>query len=198
MHNVIALDADGVLLDYSLAYARAWRRAFGTMPEQREPKAYWPIDCWGVERLAGERLAKLKACFDEEFWSTMPAVAGSLDASRRLVAAGYRLICVTAVESSYAEARRRNLFSLGFPLDEVLATGSSGASPKAATINALSPAAFVDDYLPYHDGVAESVHQALILRAPIGSPNTGPGLQQIDSTHVDLQAFADWWLSRGF
>ncbi|MFX5793277.1 hypothetical protein ABTD98_19615, partial [Acinetobacter baumannii] len=70
--------------------------------------------------------------------------------------------------------------------------------PKAATINALSPAAFVDDYLPYHDGVAESVHRALILRAPIGSPNTGPGLQQIDSTHVDLQAFADWWLSRGF
>jgi phosphoglycolate phosphatase-like HAD superfamily hydrolase len=28
-NKIIALDADGVLLDYNLAYASAWQRAFG-------------------------------------------------------------------------------------------------------------------------------------------------------------------------
>lgn len=32
--QVIALDADGVLLDYNLAYAYAWKNAFGVMPEE--------------------------------------------------------------------------------------------------------------------------------------------------------------------
>ena len=60
----IALDADGVLLDYNLAYASAWERAFGVRPELRDPQAYWPADRWGVERLAGELLDRLRASFD--------------------------------------------------------------------------------------------------------------------------------------
>lgn len=30
--GIIALDADGVLLDYGLAYAGAWQKAFGAYP----------------------------------------------------------------------------------------------------------------------------------------------------------------------
>jgi len=41
--RIIALDADGVLLDYGLAYAGAWQKAFGTYPAERDPLAYWPI-----------------------------------------------------------------------------------------------------------------------------------------------------------
>lgn len=41
---LIALDADGVLLDFHLGYAGAWRRAFGALPVERDPLAYWPID----------------------------------------------------------------------------------------------------------------------------------------------------------
>jgi beta-phosphoglucomutase-like phosphatase (HAD superfamily) len=37
---IIALDADGVLLDYGLAYAGAWERAFGQYPRERDPQAY--------------------------------------------------------------------------------------------------------------------------------------------------------------
>lgn len=43
-NRVIALDADGVLLDYGLAYATAWPKAFGVYPRERDAKAYWPID----------------------------------------------------------------------------------------------------------------------------------------------------------
>ena len=42
--KLIALDADGVLLDYNLAYASAWECAFGVRPQLRDPQAYWAID----------------------------------------------------------------------------------------------------------------------------------------------------------
>ena len=51
MKPLIALDADNVLLDYSIAYALAWERAFAHRPIERDPTAYWPIDRWDVERL---------------------------------------------------------------------------------------------------------------------------------------------------
>jgi len=37
MKPIIALDADGVLLDYHHAYARAWAEAFGHPPALRDP-----------------------------------------------------------------------------------------------------------------------------------------------------------------
>lgn len=66
-------------------------------------------------------------------------------------------------------------------------------SPKADAIDQLNPVAFVDDYLPYHRGVAPHVHKALILRQCRGSPNMGPELASIDSQHLDLRAFAAAW-----
>ncbi len=84
--EVIALDADGVLVDYSTAYAKAWEKAFLTRPTERDPEAYWPIDRWGVERLSGEPLERFRRCFDEAFWSGIPAVNGALQACRDLTA----------------------------------------------------------------------------------------------------------------
>ena len=33
----IALDADGVLLDYGLAHVGAWQKAFGQLASERDP-----------------------------------------------------------------------------------------------------------------------------------------------------------------
>ena len=103
------------------------------------------------------------------------------------------------VEDTYAEARRHNLETLGFPLEGFIATGGQDGdvSPKAAAIRELRPVAFVDDYLPYHRGMPESVHKALILRDPVGSPNVGSEMKNVDSQHEDLKAFTDWWIRRG-
>lgn len=193
----IALDADGVLLDYSSAYADAWTKVFGERPALRDPQAYWPIDRWAVERLQGDRLTTFRAAFDEQFWSTVPAIAGAVEACRRLVDAGYRLVCVSAMESAFAAARQRNLDALGFPISEVIATSADTGerSPKAAALTKLQAVAFVDDYLPYHRGIMPPVHKALILRESQGSPNTGPELACVDSQHADLAAFTDWWLA---
>jgi len=196
---VVALDADGVLLDYHLSYRDAWARAFGEPPLLRDANAYWPMDRWAVRRLQGEDMARFRLCFDEHFWSTIPAIEGAVDACLNLHRAGYRLVCVSAIGAPFRDARLRNLRDAGFPIDEVIATGNDVGteSPKAAAIRSLAPVAFVDDFLPFLRGMPSAVHTALILREQNGSPNQGPELDTVRSTHTNLAAFASWWLESG-
>ncbi|MEN9313786.1 MAG: hypothetical protein RIS35_179 [Pseudomonadota bacterium] len=195
---LLALDADGVLLDLHAAVATAWERAFGVRPAERDPLAYWPMDRWGIAWPEGEEAARFRACFDEDLWSSLPALPGAIEACHRLHDAGHELVCVTALRPHLDAARLRNLRELGFPIERVIATGSTEGerSPKADAIAALSPAAFVDDYLPYLRGLPAHVHAALVLRAPNGSPNAGDELRLAHSTHDDLAAFAQHWLTR--
>lgn len=192
--KLIALDCDGVLLDYATAYGQAWTRAFGERLTLVDPYAYWPTDRWGVPRLSGQALEQFRAVFDDTFWRTIPPVESAVEACEQLVRAGYELICVTALEARHLEARRHNLRELGFPLSHIYATGSlptaSDASPKAALLNDLQPACFVDDYVPYLVGVDDRIHRVLITRDPDGSPNTGPLLALADACFPDLWAFA--------
>lgn len=194
----MALDGDGVLFDYNLAYANAWERAFGVPPRERDPQAYWPMDRWEVERLSAERLEQLRAAFDEHFWATIPAIEGAVEACHLLKQQGYRLVCVTALSAGFAAARQRNLLDLGFPIDTVIATDNvgKGCSPKADALHALGPVAFVDDYLPYMVGIQANIHRALIQRAANGTPNTGEHLQGVSSTHINLLEFARWWATK--
>lgn len=194
---LIALDADGVLLDYHLAYADVWARVFGQRPRERDPQAYWPMDRWEVEQLAGEALARLQAGMDEQFWSSVPAIESAVTACHALHDAGHRLVCVSALPLRFADARLRNLRDLGFPIERVIATGRAEGlgNPKAEVLAELRPAAFVDDYLPFLAGLPAQTHAALVLRQSRGSPNVGPALESVNSQHADLAAFASWWLS---
>jgi len=195
---LIALDADGVLLDFHLGYAGAWARAFGSAPAERDPLAYWPIDRWQVERLDEERRAHFRRHFDEQFWSSVPAIEGAVEACHRLHDAGFDLVCVSALEAAHEAARLRNLRDHGFPIERVIATGNAAGerSPKADAIEMLAPIAFVDDYAPYMRGVPAQVHTALVLRAPNGSPNVGADLSLAKSIHDDLADFTAHWLAR--
>lgn len=195
---LIALDADGVLLDFNRAYGAAWQRAFGAHPRERDPMAYWPMDRWDVARLDDTGRDHFRTHFDEFFWSTLHPEAGALDACHRLVDAGFDLVCVSALDLEFEAARLRNLQDHGFPIQRVVATGNAEGphSPKADAIARLRPTAFVDDYLPYLRGLPAEVHTALVLRAPNGSPNTGDDMHLAHSTHQDLAAFATAWLAR--
>lgn len=199
MKPIIALDADGVLLDYHHAYARAWSKAFGTMPAVRDPQAYWPIDRWAVRLLAGDELTQFRACFDHHYWSTIPAIDGAVDACHALVAAGYELVCVSAIKTQFETARTQNLRDAGFPIARVIATDNTGidaTSPKAVALRELKPVAFVDDFLPYLYGIPPDIHAALVLREPNGSPNAGADLEWAHSRHANLADFTNWWLNR--
>lgn len=190
---MIALDADGVLLDYSLAYASAWEHAFGAYPVERDPQAYWPMDRWQVEHLVGDRLERFRSCFDEAFWSDIPAMEGAAEACQILTRAGYELVCVTALPEKFRQARQENLLRHGFPIERVYTVQHSEGNPKVQVLNALAPVAFVDDYLPYLVGVDPAIHSALIMRGRHGSPNTGEDLRLAASRHSSLLEFAQWW-----
>ena len=196
--NLIALDADGVLLDFHLGYAGAWQRAFGQLPLERDKLAYWPMDRWQVERLDEAKRAHFRMHFDELFWNSVPAIEGAVEACHRLHDAGFDLVCVSALDAPFEAARLRNLRDHGFPIERVIATGHAPGerSPKADAIAELAPLAFVDDYLPYLRGLPVDVHTALVLRAPNGSPNTGAELSLARSLHDDLADFAGHWLAR--
>jgi phosphoglycolate phosphatase-like HAD superfamily hydrolase len=194
---ILALDADGVLVDLHIGYARAWQQAFGVALAERDPLAYWPADRWGVEHVDAEQRLQLRAQFERpEIWESLPAIDGAVEACHRLHDAGYELVCVTALEARFQPARLRNLKTLGFPIRRVVATGhvEGGRSPKADAILALRPVAFVDDYIAYMRGVPTEVHTALVLRAPNGSPNVGDELKLARSVHQDLADFTNHWL----
>ena len=199
-NNLIALDADGVLVDYNRGYACAWEQAFGVKPIEINPQAYWAVDRFDVTRLDFAGRARLRAAMDETYWGTLSALPGALAACVSLKAQGYRLVCVSAIEAKNQPARMRNLVALGFPIEDVIATGGEpvgGLSPKAAVIQQLAPIAFVDDFAPYLNGLAGGpTHLALILRELEGSPNQGAALTLADSTHHNLEAFAAWWKTR--
>jgi hypothetical protein len=183
--GIIALDA----------YAWAWERAFGTFPKEANRNAYWPMDRWRVTRLSGAPLERLRDCFDEGFWSSIPAMRGALEACAHLQLLGYELVCVTALPERFAAARARNLQDLGFPIKSVIATDNNSTlrSPKADALSALKPVAFVDDFAPYLAGVDPSIHRALVIRDPDGSPNCGDHLRLADSQHANLLEFSIWW-----
>lgn len=196
---VIGLDADGVLLDYHAAYRQAWKRVFGYLPNLREPRAYWPIDRWEVRHLEGNELHKFRSFFDDDFWTSMPAISGAVTACKDLSDSGYDLVCVSALDAHFQSARLKNLRNCGFPIERVIATpvdASIGVNPKAEVLRELRPVAFVDDFLPYFRDISTEIHSALVLGEPIGSPNAGEDMALAQSQHADLAEFASWWLSR--
>jgi phosphoglycolate phosphatase-like HAD superfamily hydrolase len=195
---LLALDGDGVLLDYLEGYAEAWREAFGTRPAVRDPLGYGPLERWEVPRLDAEGRARFRKHFDTKFWSSVPAIPGAVEASVRLHDAGFALVCVTALDAEFEASRLKNLRTLGYPIERVCATPHDGGhrSPKADVLAELRPVAFVDDYLPYLRGVAPDVHTALITRGATGGPNEGAEMALAKSTHLDLAEFADFWLQR--
>lgn len=198
---IIVLDADGVLLDYHHAYRQLWQKAFGVLPELADPQAYFPFDRWNVPLLNVAEREHLRACQDETFWEGLPAINGALAAALSLHAAGFDLVCVSALPLKFEAARLKNIRNLGFPIKQVIATpmisgGVSHQSPKAGALEKIRPVAFVDDYAPYLRGIPAGVHAALILREPNGSPNVGEDLALAHSKHEDLADFASWWINR--
>ena len=196
--RIIALDCDGVLLDYHLAYATAWERAFGVFPAEQDPLAYWPWDRWKVQRLNGEPLSRFRNQFNELFWQSIPALPGALEACKELVKARYTLTCVSAMHPQYHGARLKNLREHGFPIQELLATPVTrqDINPKLVAIRRLHPDAFVDDYVPYMRQIPPHIHCALIDRGLHGGPNSGVDMERVNSKHAGFADFASWWLNQ--
>lgn len=193
--ELIALDADGVLVDYHEGYARAWERAFGERPRVRNPNGYHPMHYWDVPPLSAADQAHLwSRGWTEEMWESLPAMPGAVQACARLKDAGATLVCVTALDPAFERARMRNLHNLGMGIERVYAVGGSLArNPKRARLTALAPAAFVDDCLPYLQDLPSGTWRALVVGRPDFSPNERDDLQAPSSRHASLLEFANLW-----
>jgi hypothetical protein len=126
---------------------------------------------------------------------------GALEAARELHAAGFELVCVSALPLQFESARLKNIRDLGFPIERVFAApatsdAKSSRSVKADVLEQIRPVASVDDFAPYLRGIPSSIHGALILREPNGSSNIGDDLALAHSKHEDLADFTQWWLDR--
>lgn len=203
-NNLIVLDADGVLIDYHAGYANAWERAFGEKLVVRDPEGHHPMHYWNVPVLsdAGRLHLHVKG-FTEEAWSTMPALPGAVEACEQLQRMGFRLVCVTALSPRWRAARSANLSALGFSMDEVYAVGHSSdtaapgtprpvGNPKLEVVTQLAPALFVDDHLPYFQGLPANIWRALIDVRQNGSANSDPLLEPPHSGHASMTEFAAW------
>ena len=145
---LIALDADGVLLHYNLAYGKIWEKRFGEKLEIKEKDAYHATTFWGVKNPPYED--DFWKLFAKEGWTNMEPMPGALSACQKLKEAGHRLVCVTSMPPEKRQDRFDNLIALGFPIDDVIATGPAkvrGANPKKEAIDLLQPDIFVDDEL---------------------------------------------------
>ena len=167
-------------------------------PAERDPLAYWPIDRWQVERLDEERRLHFRRHFDEQFWSSVPAIEGALDACHRLHDAGYHLVCVSALDLEHESARLRNLRDHGFPIERVIATGNAPGerSPKADAIANSAPRPSSTTTCRTCAAFPATSTPRSSCAAPNGSPNVGAELSLAKSVHDDLPGFADFWLKR--
>lgn len=193
----IALDADGVLVDYHEGFAQAWERAFGERPKIRDPEGYHPLHYWDATLTDPETRTHFKRHFyAPETWSSFPALPGAVEACARLREANYELVCVSALNPELQPARESNLRNLGFGLRRVFTTGSLlVGNPKRRMLMALHPLAVVDDYLPYLQGLPEETWKALVQGRPSHNPNNTPSLELPNSRHKDLASFTTWWLA---
>ncbi len=195
---IIALDADGVLVDYNSSYPPVWHRAFGiVLPKLRA--AYHAANAYGVQMVKGTpEYDKFMETFGDDDWRTMPALPGVPEACHALHDAGFSLVCVTSIPSRFAAARLDNLRALELPIDRVVAVGHSDTcNPKLQVLQELGAVAFADDLASNFEGVEPKTHKALIDYGHFDSPNLTLDTSLADSRHGSLLAFAKWWLARG-
>jgi hypothetical protein len=174
---IIVVDGDGVTLNYNLAFGIRWRAHFGLADlPVREPRAYHAHHYWGITPPAKGH--PFWDEFDRESWHTIPGMPRAQVACHRLHDAGYDLVCVTSIPAHREAARLQNFRSLDFPIERVIATGSSALpgtlNPKKAVIDTLSASWVVDDEL----------RKLIDLN--------GPSLVLVDPGHPDSPNGPEW------
>lgn len=195
---IIALDIDGVVLDYNKSWPIPWKRAFGEDLVSKKV-AFHAHNEYETGILSEEKFQEFKKHYTHESWATMPLLPGAKEACHMLADAGYTLVAVTSMPPEWETSRAMNLVDLhGLPFTNVIATGRppGGGNPKLRYIEKLKPVAFVDDLVHNFYGIPEGVHCALLEPGFYDSPNHTGDKTQVDSIHDDLLTFTKYWLAR--
>lgn len=154
-HPLVAVDADGVLLNYEHHYRHLAEVALGrSFDREIDPEADHAAERYGIPRNP-ETWAKLAPLFAQGGWRTLPALPGAVEAARLLQEQDVRLVCVSCLPEEFAIDRAENLMALGIHVDDVIAVGAgaAGENPKRAVLESLAPDVFVDDWASNFEGL---------------------------------------------
>lgn len=139
---VVALDVDGVLLDFEAFFqkilAAVVQRPVYIAQANYDLRTRYDVTPDEAEK-AIERLARQR-------WSQIPAEPGAQAGYQRLVSDGYRPVAITGIDPARHDERMENLEALGMPVERLICTGGPGVS-KAQALRQVAPAWFVDDRL---------------------------------------------------
>ena len=112
--NKLALDADGVLLDYNKTAAKVWEREFNVKLVPKDLGAYhFKNQYHGIDMEAPGHRERFRARFAREGWNSMDALPGVQEACELLVEHGFELHVVTSMPLEYEALRFENLKNLG-------------------------------------------------------------------------------------
>lgn len=143
--DVVALDADGVLLDFDAPLPSWLEQRFGSPHPVRDPQAYRISRRYGLSESQSDRAWEFLVK-DEAFWSTLPALPGAVAAVHALQQAGKRVVVVTGILPQLEAWRLANLHAHGIEVEAVECVGL-GTACKNEALMRWRPAAFVDDRL---------------------------------------------------
>lgn len=195
--KILALDADGVVLDYNAQACSMWEKAFGSQVQPRDhPTGHHFPQRFHTERLAipEDYLHFQKVFAANDGWRTMRALPHALEGCRLLDRAGYDIHIVTAMPLEYQHQRVENLANLGFPIAKVHATGRGDGwnNPKKEILLQLKPVAFLDDLLDNFREVNHLLHCGLLDWHGLTNETS---LQA--STHQNVMQFAQYCIEHG-
>ncbi len=196
--GIIAVDADGVMLDYNSAYKEVYMQGFGIDLALVDKNAFHAHNMWSQEQINAKQKSDFyKMSHVLRIWKRMKALEGAVVAINNLVDSGYEIVCVTSMPAQYEADRLHNLQALGFKINRVIATSRKGkGNPKKSYIESLCPLYFVDDLIKNFEGIESSAQLVYIDRKYSDNPNVDQGHIPYHQTFSSLKEFSDMVLQK--
>jgi phosphoglycolate phosphatase-like HAD superfamily hydrolase len=194
--RIVAVDGDGVVVDYRQAYPAVWRAAFGGDLKLVRPDAYHAHTAYGITWESAAQEAHFFKYFDEEAWSNMPLMDGVEEGCELLVEADWKLVCVSSMNPAFEAARKRNFERYKLPISEVYAVKRHGTgNPKKEVLERIRAKALADDLKDNFEGLSSDIHRAFINYRRFDCPSLNSALVA-DSEHGSFLDFARYWAGK--
>lgn len=157
-HKTIAIDADGVILDFLKQWEVAAMKLFNRAIARQSPD-YELAARYGM---SSEEKSKLWQFFYEDgHWTSIPALPGAVEAVHALLEANYDVHVVTSITPDILESRKTNFRKIG--LIDIPVHCVDGR--KYGKLLDLKPLMFVDDN-PLHIEEAHAAGVPRIIHVP--------------------------------
>lgn len=194
MQAPVALDADGVMVDFLKGFEQALLLLRGE-PTHRQTTDWDLATAYGLSPTEHDEAWRI---FDaNRFIAELPPMPGAVEAIHALHEAGHPIHVVTAVQPRYLADRKHNFKQLGLPITYTHATGRNDtltphSASKQAVLRQLKPVVFVDDQLLHLNQAPFVPHRVWVRNTDQQFPQPGGA----EPTHVvgSLHEFVSAWL----